>query len=110
MASYDASEIVATWERQDAELARQGWPEPTPLPDGLKPVKSFDFDFLPSCIVPWLGDIVERMQCPPDFVAIPALVALVSAIGRKIGIRPQSRTNWIEVPNLWGCMWDDREP
>lgn len=104
MASYDASEIVATWERQDAELARQGWPEPTPLPDGLKPVKSFDFDFLPSCIVPWLGDIVERMQCPPDFVAIPALVALVSAIGRKIGIRPQSRTNWIEVPNLWGCI------
>ena len=44
------------------------------------------------------------MQCPLDFVAIPALVALGSALGRKVAIRPQARTDWIEVPNLWGCI------
>jgi hypothetical protein len=104
MTSFDAADIVKRWEQADAERDRQGWPEPTPLPDGLKPVMSFDTDFLPSRIVPWVSDIAERMQCPPDFVAVPALVALGSAIGRKVGIRPQSRTSWIEVPNLWGCI------
>ena len=42
------------------------------------------------------------MQCPLDFVAIPALVALGSVLGRKIGMRPKRKTDWIEVPNLWG--------
>jgi putative DNA primase/helicase len=49
-------------------------------------------------------DIAERMQCPPDFVAIPAVVALGTVIGRKIGIRPQRNTDWLEVPNQWGCI------
>jgi putative DNA primase/helicase len=44
------------------------------------------------------------MQCPPDFVAVPAIVALGAVLGRKIGIRPQRKTDWIEVPNLWGCI------
>ena len=44
------------------------------------------------------------MQCPPDFVAVPAMVALGAVIGRKIGVRPERQTDWIEVPNLWGCI------
>jgi hypothetical protein len=44
------------------------------------------------------------MQCPPDFVGASALVGLSAALGRKIGIRPQRNTGWIEVPNLWGCV------
>lgn len=81
-----------------------GWPEPKALPAGLLPVASFDMDFLPKSIAPWVGDIADRMQCPPDFVAIPALVALGSVVGRKIGIRPQLRTDWTEVPNMWGLI------
>jgi hypothetical protein len=80
------------------------WPQPTPLPSGLAPVKAFDLDFLPASVTPWVADIAERMQCPPDFVAIPAIVALGSVLGRKIGVRPQRQTDWIEVPNLWGCI------
>jgi hypothetical protein len=80
------------------------WPQPAPLPSGLAPVKAFDLDFLPASVAPWVADISERMQCPPDFVAIPAIVALGSVLGRKIGVRPQRRTDWIEVPNLWGCI------
>ncbi|MEK8092277.1 YfjI family protein [Methylocystis sp. IM3] len=44
------------------------------------------------------------MQCPPDFVGIPAVVSLGAALGRKIAIRPQRSTDWTEVPNFWGCI------
>ena len=60
--------------------------------------------FLPEAIGPWVSDISERMNCPPDYVGISAIVALGSLVGRKVGVRPQSRTDWIEVPNLWGCI------
>jgi hypothetical protein len=80
------------------------WPEPKPLPNGLAPVAPFEMAFLPEGVAPWVGDIAERMQCPPDFVAVPAIVALGATLGRKIGIRPQRQTDWTEVPNLWGCI------
>jgi Protein of unknown function (DUF3987) len=82
----------------------QEWPEPKPLPNGLAPVAPFDINLLPETIAPWVADIAERMQCPPDFVAIPAMVALGAVIGRKTGIRPQRKTDWLEVANLWGCI------
>jgi hypothetical protein len=68
------------------------------------PVAIFDSAFLPEAIAAWVMDISDRMQCPPDFVGIPAMVALGSVIGRKVGVRPQRRTDWLEVPNLWGCI------
>ena len=82
----------------------RAWPHPKPLPNGLTPVAAFDIALLPETIAPWVADIAERMQCPPDFVAIPALVALGAVIGRKTGIRPQRQTDWTEVANLWGCI------
>jgi hypothetical protein len=86
------------------KVASLQWSDPKPLPSGLLPVKLFDTAFLPPSIGPWVEDISDRMQCPPDFVAIPAMTALGSVIGRRIGIRPQRRTDWIEVPNLWACI------
>jgi hypothetical protein len=80
------------------------WTNPRPLPDGLAPVMAFDLRLLPTSIAPWVDDIAERMQCPPDFVAVPAMVALGAVLGRKVGIRPRSRTDWIEVANQWGCI------
>lgn len=80
------------------------WPEPKPLPDGLLPVAAFDAEFLPEAIASWVMDISDRMQCPPDFVGVPAIVALGSAIGRKVAVRPQRKTDWFEVANLWGCI------
>ena len=87
-----------------AAVQVRGWPEPKPLPDGLAPVAVFDLAFLPESVAPWVADIAERMQCPPDFVAVPAVVTLGAVLGRKVAIRPQLRTDWIEVPNLWGCI------
>jgi putative DNA primase/helicase len=83
---------------------RQKWPEPKPLLDGLLPVPAFEPDYLPKAIRPWAADIAERMQCPLDFIGASALVALGAAIGRHIAIRPQQKTDWTEVPNLWGLI------
>jgi hypothetical protein len=80
------------------------WPEPRPLPDGLLPVAPFDMALLPAAIAPWVGDISDRMCCPPDYVGIPAMVALGSLIGRRVGVRPQERTDWLEVANLWAVI------
>jgi hypothetical protein len=90
--------------RRFSDGGTQDWPQPKPLPNGLAPVASFDIALLPETIGRWVADIAERMQCPPDFVAIPATVALGAVIGRKIGIRPQRQTDWTEVANMWGCI------
>ena len=73
---------------------------PQPLPSGLKPVDPLNYDHLPTAIAPWIRDIAERMQCPPDFPAMAALVFLGGVLGRKIGICP--KPGWMEVSNLWG--------
>src|SRR5262245_21631680 len=78
------------------------WPAPKELPSKLARVAQFDIEFLPPSIAPWVADISERLQCPPDFVAITALTALGSHIGRRVGIKPKQKTDWLEVPNVWG--------
>jgi hypothetical protein len=80
------------------------WPDPLPLRDELPAVLPFDPGLMPARLRPWVADIAERMNCPIDFVAIPAMIAAGSLIGRRIGIRPQRRTTWLEVGNLWGCV------
>jgi putative DNA primase/helicase len=80
------------------------WPEPKPLPADLPPVPPFNPDWLPATLRPWVGDVAERMQCPPDFPAVGAMCALGSLVGRKIGIRPKRQDDWLVVPNLWGCI------
>jgi Protein of unknown function (DUF3987) len=83
---------------------RHHWPQPKPLPVGLATVEAFSPDFLPTALAPWVYDIADRLQCPPDYVAVSAMTALGAVIGRRIGIKPQARTDWIEVPNLWGAF------
>ncbi len=80
------------------------WQEPQPLPEDMPAVPPFDFDCLPDTLRPWIKDIAERMQCPPDFPAIGAMIALGSVLGRKIGIRPKRHDDWLEIANLWGCI------
>ena len=80
------------------------WPDPKPLPEGLRPVLPFDIDYLPEAIGPWVADIAERMQCPTDFVGIAAMTALGTVIGTSVCIHPYQKDDWSEVANLWSCI------
>lgn len=77
---------------------------PRPLPPELLPVEPFPMAALPDAFGPWVRDVAERMHCPPDFVAVPLLVAAASLVARHVGIRPQRRTDWIERGNLWALI------
>lgn len=80
------------------------WPEPLPLPELRPRVPAFEEALLPERLRPWLSDITGRMQCPPEFPAVGALVAIASLIGRQVGIRPKRYDDWLVVPNLWGAV------
>lgn len=80
------------------------WPEPTPLPNALPPVDPFDAELLPVALRGWVMDIAHRMQCPADFPAVTALVALSSLIGARAVVQPKAKDDWQVVPNLWGAV------
>jgi putative DNA primase/helicase len=71
---------------------------------GYSPVASLDMALLPAKIAPWVCDISERMQCPPDYIAAAALSGLGAVLGRKIGVAPEQQTDWFEVANNWCCI------
>jgi putative DNA primase/helicase len=80
------------------------WPDPSPLPNALPAVAPFDMDLLPKALRGWVADIAHRMQCPPDFTAVGAVVALSSVIGARAVVKPKARDDWAVVPNLWGLI------
>lgn len=87
-----------------ASGAEEAWRKPTPLPDPLPPVDPFTADLLPNALRDWVMDIAHRMQCPPDFPAVAAMVALSSLIGARAVIQPKEKDDWQVVPNLWGAV------
>ena len=80
------------------------WPDPQPLPENLPSVKAFDPVLLPATLKPWVVDIAERMQCPVEFPAVSAMVAIAAMIGRRASVRPLQYDDWTEYPNLWGAL------
>lgn len=86
------------------DAVADGWPTPAPLPDALPPVQPFDPELLPVVLRGWVMDIAHRMQCPPDFPAVGAVVALSSLIGARAVVQPKARDDWQVVPNLWGLI------
>jgi hypothetical protein len=80
------------------------WEDPVPLPEGLPLVASLDPAMLPEPLRGWIVDVSERMQIPPDFAAVGAVVVAGSLVGRKVGIHPKRQDDWLVVPNLWGAV------
>ena len=77
---------------------------PLPLPLDLLPVEALPLPALPDALRPWVIDVSERMQCPPDFVAVPMLVAAAALVARRLVVCPQGLTEWRESPNLWALV------
>lgn len=80
------------------------WPEPEPISFKLMAVEPFSDSLLPCELRLFVNDVAERMQCPLDFVAIPAVVMLGSLIGNGCSVRPKQHDDWCEYPNLWGAI------
>ena len=63
-----------------------------PLPDTLLPVESFDYRLLPDgAFATHVKDVSERMQCPPDYVA----VAIMTVLGAVIWAKSSNQTEGI---------------
>jgi hypothetical protein len=91
--------------RESIEAAKpvsEQWPEPQPVPDFTQDVEPFDLQLLPKAFAPWVEDVSDRMQAPPDYAAVGLMVALGAVVGRQIAIRPKAADDWSVVPNLWG--------
>jgi putative DNA primase/helicase len=80
------------------------WPDPHPLPDSLLPVAVFDLALVPDETRPWIADVCERMQCPPEYIAVSTMAGLGSMIGRKVAVRPKVNDDWNVIANQWGML------
>jgi len=84
--------------------AAHGEKKPEPLPSELPPVMTLDFAWLPDVMGDYVKEASEQMNSPPDFLAVTLLVAAATVIGRRIGVRPQGETDWVEFCNAWGLL------
>lgn len=85
-------------------LSVDDWPVVTPLDISLPPVEPFNYKLLPDGLSGWVKDIVDRTQCPPDFIAVTVMVSLASLVGRKAAIHPKEHDDWLVTPNMWGTL------
>jgi hypothetical protein len=112
----DGAMVLGRWQERFKDIPRlvstaraklgqsKAWPDPDPLPNDVPPVPAFHSELLPAGLRGWVLDVADRMQTPPDYVAVAAIVAAASVLGRKIAIRPNQNDDWTEVANLWGCV------
>jgi putative DNA primase/helicase len=59
---------------------------------------------VPEPLRQWLIDVAGHACLPLEMPTVPALVALGSVVGRRLGIRPNRFDDYTVVPNLWGVV------
>lgn len=57
------------------------WGTPNEIATKIPPVQSLTAELIPKPLRAWLADVAYRMQTPPDFAVISALVIMGSLIG-----------------------------
>lgn len=85
-------------------LGLSDWSELLPLPDMQSSVLPITDDMLPEILRKWIFDIAERMQAPPDYIAVTIVVIISALIGRKTAVFPKKNDDWKVIPNLWGML------
>jgi hypothetical protein len=83
---------------------RPEWQCRNTLPPLLPDTPAMPESFIPAAIRSWIVDTAERTQVPIEFLAVPAIVALGSLIGGKVGICPKAHDEWTVISNLWGII------
>jgi putative DNA primase/helicase len=82
--------------------AAQGWPELIDITAGDIAVPPFPVRLLPPPFSTFVADVADRMQVPPDFVAIPLLVETATMLGREFTLKVKRHDDWTERACLWG--------
>jgi len=77
--------------------------KPNEIKTKTPPVPILTDDLIPEPFRLWLADVSHRMQTPPDFSTISALVITGSVIGSGCSIKPKAKDDWEVIPNLWGA-------
>jgi len=81
---------------------------PQKLPPTLRPVPALDTTHLPDAISDAVIDLSDRLQCPPDYLAVAMLSAAGAVVGNKVGIFPYANDeSWEVYPALWGGIVGD---
>lgn len=78
--------------------------DPQPIAAALPGVEQLLPGMLPPVVGKYVFDVSDRTQCPPDFVAVGALVGCATLIGNRVRILPKQFDDWTVVPNLWGAV------
>ena len=103
--AVEADEVVNAAKAVCDQSAADNWPAPAQLQDELLGVQAFEIELLPSSFRPLVLDVSERMQTPPDYAAVMAIVALAGCVNRRAVIQPKVEDDsWSVVLNLWGMV------
>lgn len=100
----DQFEQTAEAAMKQAESAQtHEWRQPDPIIKTLPEVEPLHEAMLPDSMRAWIIDEAVRMNCPIDFVAVPALVLAGSLIGNRCNMQPKKNdVGWLLPANLWG--------
>jgi hypothetical protein len=79
------------------------WEKPNEIETKTPAVEALQPELMPEPLRPWLIDVSHRMQTPPDFSTVSALVIIGSVIGAGCSIRPKQKDDWEVIPNVWGA-------
>jgi len=99
----NAEPVPEEWNLADSTTGVLGWEKPNEIASKIPPVQALNPELIPEPFHPWLADVSHRMQTPPDFATVSALVITGSLIGAGCGIRPKSKDDWEVIPNTWGA-------
>lgn len=81
---------------------------PQHLPPALRPVPALDPDHLPDALKDAVVDLADRLQCPPDYLAVAMLCAAGAVVGNRVGVFPYANDeSWEVYPSLWGGLVGD---
>lgn len=97
----ESAELQRSRDVEPTEEVATDWLEPKPIPS-LSPVEPFTKEMLPELLRGWAVDVSERMQTPLDYAGVASMIGLAAVVGRQLAIRPEEKTDWAVVPNLWG--------
>jgi hypothetical protein len=87
-----------------AAAPRPEWPALIDITEAANAVPPFPVRLLPPPFAGFVDDVADRMQAPPDFVAIPLLVSAATMLGRELVVAPKRHDDWVERACLWGAV------